>query len=112
MIAITGQPGTGKRKTTPTRREVYIYIYIYIYVRRVGKSGRIRPGANAMMVEVKFYLSRVLAPVGDFRVSPWNFDGGPHADTPAHYPSALAPYPLRRVGFTITCFEGSLQPEI
>lgn len=41
-----------------------------------------------MMVEVKSYLSRVLAPVGDFRVSPWNFDGGPHADTPVHYPSA------------------------
>lgn len=39
-----------------------------------------------MMVEVKSYLSRVLVPIGDFRVSPWNFDDGPHADTPAHYP--------------------------
>lgn len=40
------------------------------------------------MMEVKFYLSRVFVPVGDFRISPWNFDGGPHADTPAHYPLA------------------------
>lgn len=39
-----------------------------------------------MMVEVKSYLSRVLVSIGDFRVSPWNFDDGPHADTPVHYP--------------------------
>lgn len=57
-------------------------------------------------MEVKSYLSRVLAPIGGFRVSPCNFDGGPHADTPAHYPSAPHKPYIRALGeCTITCFE-------
>lgn len=66
-------------KTTPTRS---------ICRRRVVRQEHTAPAASTMMVEVKSYLSRVLAPVDDFRVSPWNFDGGPHADTPVHYPLA------------------------
>lgn len=60
----------------------------------------VRP--STMMVEVKSYLSRVLAPVGGSRVSPWNFDGGPHADTPAHYPSARHWSPDIRPGRWLT----------
>lgn len=55
------------------------------YSFRIIVRRKIRIRANTMMVEVKFYLSRVLVLVGEFRASPWNFDG-PHADTPAHYP--------------------------
>lgn len=58
------------------------------------------------MVEVKSYLSRVLVPIGDFRISPWNFDDGPHADTPAHYPRHVLANPISAplCLITITCF--------